>query len=182
MRCTEELDLGSSIFRKNLLLMAFITLLFMPCALVFSSGDNVLEMAIESAALLKKSKAAFFPFNILYYYVGINQLGNAISKDPTNLDLRLIRASTLFDFVDKNPVAQDIVVDDLEFFLIFKDRYQYTSKISTEIVYYILSYVFALKKNHLKAHYYFEKLKSESPSNPFLDKLETRFPQFFQRR
>ncbi|MFN6992304.1 MAG: hypothetical protein ACK4MM_06245 [Fervidobacterium sp.] len=179
--------MGSNIL-NSLLAKSFqitiIALLLITSTLIFSNTNNAtnpVSVAIEGASLLKKSREAFFPLNILYYYVGINQLSYAISKDPTNLDIRLIRATALFDFVEKNTIVQDIIIEDLEFFLLFKDKYPYSSKISIDILYYMLSYIFAMKQNNLKAYYYFEKLQKQVPESPLIQKLENTFPKYFQR-
>lgn len=179
-----HLDFNTLNLFKGKFFQIFAILLLITNILAFSNTNNTanpVSMAIEGASLLKKSKEAFFPLNILYYYVGINQLSNAISKAPTNLDIRLIRATALFDFVEKNTVVQDIIIEDLEFFLLFKDKYQYSSKISIDILYYMLSYIFAIKKNNLKAYYYFEKLQKEVPESSLIQKLENTFPKYFQR-
>lgn len=154
-------------------------IIILACTILFS---NSIEIAQEGASLLAKSKGALFPFNILYYYAGISQLSSAVSKDPTNLDVRLIRSSALFDFVENNPVAQDTVQEDLEFFLMFKDKYKYSTKVNMELVYYMLSYTCALKKDYPKFYYYLDKLTQENPTSRLIEKLKNRFPKLFQSK
>lgn len=143
---------------------------------------NSIEIAQEGASLLTKSKGALFPFNILFYYAGISQLSSAVSKDPTNLDIRLLRSSALFDFIENNSVAQDTVQEDLEFFLMFKDKYKYSTKVNMELIYYMLSYTCALKKDYPKFYYYFDKLTQENPASRLIEKLKSRFPKLFQNK
>ncbi|MEN3042217.1 MAG: hypothetical protein ABDH59_02790 [Fervidobacterium sp.] len=162
--------------RKRKLFILFFGL--MSTLIVFS---NSLEIALEGVSLLKKSKDTLFPLNILFYYVGISQLSNAVSSDPTNLDIRLVRASAIFDFVENNPIAQDIVQEDLEFFLLFKDRYKYSSKISLDVVYYMLCYVYGLKKDYPKMYFYLDKLSKEQQANTFIEKLKLRFPKIVNK-
>lgn len=149
--------------------------------LTFSiSFASALRRATEGVDLLKRSRSALFPLNILYYYTGVLYLSQAVSQEPTNLDLRLVRATSLFDFVENNPLAQDTVLEDLEFFLLFREKYPLTTKVDLSLVYYILSYVSALRRDLPRFYYYVERLTERKDSGRFLELLKTRFPQLLK--
>ncbi|WP_139120942.1 hypothetical protein [Fervidobacterium thailandense] len=138
---------------------------------------NALKMANEGAGLLKRSKSALFPLNIILFYSGVFYLTQAVSNEPTNLDVRLVRAMALFDFAENNPLAQDTVLEDLEFFLMFRNRYPYSTKVELPLVYFALAYVSGLKKDFARFYYYLDRLRECEEMAKYLSQLKQRFPQ-----
>ncbi len=152
----------------------FCVVLVLITAVICSSQ---IKEAQESASLLLKSKGAIFPLNLIYFYSGVDSFNKVIQKYPTNLDVRYIRAKTMFEFKE-NKYALDICRQDLELMLLFlnKNPEFFEGKLSE--IYFILTYSYLLQKDYVKAYLYYELLLLSPKNITYVQEILKRFPDF----
>ncbi|MGC9771977.1 hypothetical protein SAMN04488510_1242 [Fervidobacterium changbaicum] len=149
------------------------------CTLSFANS-SALQLAKEGALTLEKSVGVFFPFNLLFFYVGSQQLASAVQQEPFSLEVRLIRIEAFFKFVESNRVAQDVLIEDGEFLLLFKERVKLDAEVEKKLT-YILAYTYGLKKDIVKFSFYVDKLRNIKDSKGYLENLEKRFPSMIPK-
>ncbi|UOE96849.1 hypothetical protein NA23_10620 [Fervidobacterium islandicum] len=97
-----------------------------------------------------------------------------------HLEVRLIRIEAFFKFVESNRVAQDVLIEDGEFLLLFKERVKLDAEVEKKLT-YILAYTYGLKKDIVKFSFYVDKLRNIKDSKGYLENLEKRFPSMIPK-
>ncbi len=136
-----------------------------------------IKEAQDAASLLLKSKEAIFPLNLIYFYSGVDSFNKVVQKYPTNLDVRYIRAKTMFEFKE-NKYTLDVCRQDLELMLLFlnKNHEFFEGKLSE--IYFMLTYVYLVEKDYVKAYLYYELLLLSPKNITYVQEITNRFPDF----
>ena len=159
-------------FLRSLLLSIFILLFGL---LVFSEA---VDIAQRGASLLLESRKHWFPLlRLLYFYNGLEELEKAVNLAPTDLNVRLIRASALFEFRDIDYIRQ-ICKEDLEFLVIYNGKKSRSVlKKFDNIIYYMLC-ALSIEDGELdKARFYFEELSKLKDASGYVKLLKISYPQ-----
>ncbi len=136
-----------------------------------------IKEAQEAASLLLKSKGAIFPLNLIYFYSGVDSFNKVVQKYPTNLDVRYIRAKTMFEFKE-NKYILDICRQDLELMLLFLNKKPDFFEDKFSEIYFMLTYVYLLQKDYIKAYLYYEFLLTCPENLTYVQEILKRFPDF----
>ncbi len=159
---------------------SFVSFLFLGlvCTSIFST--TALDLALDGAQLIDKSKMAWFPFNMLYFYTGLLELSKAVSLEPYNTDIRMLRVSVLFDYIDYGFIAE-MLKSDLEYLLLVRESWDEKLSKKEALIYYMLCNVYASLKDEKMLHLCFEKLSKLEEGGKYIQKLREKFPSFFER-
>ncbi len=153
--------------------MSFLILLL--ALLAFSEA---IDVAQKGASLLSESREHWFPLiRLLYFYNGLTELEKAVNLAPTDLNVRLIRVSALFEFRGIDYIRQ-ICKEDLEFLIIYNGKKSRSVfKKFDNIIYYMLCVLSIEDRKIDKARLYFKKLSELEDDSGYIKLLKMSYPQ-----
>lgn len=158
-------------FLRSLLLSFLILLLAL---LAFSEA---IDVAQRGASLLSESREHWFPLiRLLYFYNGLTDLEKAVNLAPTNLSVRFVRASALYEFRNIDFVRKTCK-EDLEFIVIYNGKRSSFILKKLNIIYYMLCVMSIEDREIDKARFYFKKLSKLKDGSGYIKLLKISYPQ-----
>ncbi len=160
---------------KLLLMLLFLSTF---ASLAFS---GTMTIAKKGASLLFESGECWFPLmRLLYFYNGLAELEKAVRADPSNLKIRFIRASALFEFRNIDFI-RNTCKNDLEFILMYNDNKCSFIDKRFNIIYYMLCVLSIEGEDLNEAKFYFKELNKLKTASSYLKLLKINYPRLISK-